>query len=243
MAFPEERKAEWDAWVRRREVEKEHEKAEDEEREREAQEADAEACVGLYGLPRVNTETEQGKMDDPLEYSEYSDDPPHTAAEDHADRPADVDSEVAVSSPAEEASLPFVDRPEYELNGSAVDDDSDRPEGKDDEVAENAIQTTTSTTTMVEKNASVKTPKNRYCEICKIAYGTPWNFKRHVEEKHTANNTAEITAKKEKQNGRRNISRKERYANDPAYKDRSNSSVQLSDRIRGPGLRSKRRRF
>jgi len=55
MAFPEERKAEWDAWVRRRAVEKEHEKAEDEQREREAKEADAEACVGLYGLPRVNT--------------------------------------------------------------------------------------------------------------------------------------------------------------------------------------------
>ena len=65
-----------------------------------------------------------------------------------------------------------------------------------------------------------RTPTNRYCEICKVAYGTAWNFKRHVEEKHTANNTAEITAKKEKQNERRNISRKERYANDPAYKDR-----------------------
>ena len=95
--------------MRRRAVEKEREKAEDEEREREAHEADAEACVGLYGLPRVNTETEQGNMDDPLEYSEYSDDPPHTAAEDHADRPADVVSEVAASSPTEEASLPFVD--------------------------------------------------------------------------------------------------------------------------------------
>jgi hypothetical protein len=72
--------------------------------------------------------------------------------------------------------------------------------------------------TAAKTNASVKTPKNRYCEICKIAYGTPWNFKRHVEEKHAANNTAEITAKREKQNERRNISRKERYANDPTYK-------------------------
>ena len=247
MAFPEERKAEWDVRVRRRAVEREREKAEDEEREREAKEADAEACVGLYGLPRKNTDAVHEKRDDSLDYSEYQDDPPDTAAEDDADRPADVDSDVAASSPAEEASLQFVDRPEYELNGSAADDDSDRSEGKDDEVAENAMKMTTSTTTMVEmnacsapdgitdeaemveepftekaaeKNASVKTPKKRYCEICKIVYGTPWNFKRHAEEKHTANNTVQITAKREKQNERRNTCRKERYANDPKYKEK-----------------------
>jgi hypothetical protein len=51
MAFPEERKAEWDAWVRRRAAEKAHEKAEDEEREREAKEADAEAQESLDGTP------------------------------------------------------------------------------------------------------------------------------------------------------------------------------------------------
>jgi hypothetical protein len=90
------------------------------------------------------------------------------------------------------------------------------------------------TETAAEKNASVKKTKNRYCEACKKEFGTPWNFKRHLEEKHTANNTAEITAKKEIQNERRNIRRKERYANDLKYKEKM-KQLSITGRLKKRG--------
>ena len=62
--------------------------------------------------------------------------------------------------------------------------------------------------------------RHKYCEICEKGFDTLWNFRRHDEERHTAKNTPEIIARKLKQNERRNISRKKRYANEPGYKEK-----------------------
>ena len=63
--------------------------------------------------------------------------------------------------------------------------------------------------------------KQKYCEICEKGFDTPWNFRRHEEERHTAKNTSKIFARKLKQNESRNISRRKRYANEPGYKEKA----------------------
>jgi len=62
-----------------------------------------------------------------------------------------------------------------------------------------------------------------YCEVCKILFGTHWNFKRHQKQQHTDKNTPEMIAGRLEQNQRRNLSRRERYASQPVYKEKMKS--------------------
>ena len=188
MAFPEERKAEWDAWVRRRAVEKQLQQEEDaldyQERICETLEAADKAAVQVVEVVDGLSEDEalMQALEDISEGEKAVDDSVAQAdtvveameslsecGEASAQALEDTGSctaikaslkkiEVAASSPAEEASLPFVDRPEYELNGSSADDDSDRPAGNDDEaeIVQEPVDKT------ADKNASVKTQKNRF---------------------------------------------------------------------------------
>ena len=67
-----------------------------------------------------------------------------------------------------------------------------------------------------------------YCEFCKILFGTHWNFKRHQKQQHTSKNTPEMIAERLEQNQRRNLSRRERYATEPIYKEKMKSLSKTS---------------
>ena len=161
MAFPEERKAEWDAWVRRRAVEKQLQQEEDaldyQERICETLEAADKAAVQVVEVVDGLSEDEalMQALEDISEGEKAVDD--SVAQADTVVEAMESLSECGEAS-AQALEDTGVDRPEYELNGSSADDDSDRPAGNDDEaeIVQEPVDKT------ADKNASVKTQKNRF---------------------------------------------------------------------------------